>query len=61
MDQSYLVNLPIFKSLFRGREDIFAQRWEKGGKAGYFPQYDYAPYQYRLHKLKGGTIRNFTN
>jgi hypothetical protein len=23
----------LFKSLFRGREDIFAQRWEKGGKA----------------------------
>ncbi len=33
MDQSYLINLPIFKSLFRGREEIFAQRWEKEGKA----------------------------
>ena len=43
MDQSYLANLPIFKSLFRGRGDIFAQRWEKGGKAGYFPRYDYDP------------------
>jgi hypothetical protein len=32
-------NLDRYKSLFRGREDIFAQRWEKGGKAGYSPQY----------------------
>jgi hypothetical protein len=54
MDQSYLVYLPILKSLFRGRKDIFAHRWEKGGMAGYFPQYDYDPYQYLLHKMKGG-------
>jgi hypothetical protein len=47
-------NISLFKSLFRGREDIFAQRWEKGGKASYSPQYDFDPYQYRLHKMKGG-------
>ncbi|MDP1624635.1 MAG: DEAD/DEAH box helicase family protein, partial [bacterium] len=51
----------LFKSLFRGREDIFAQRWEKGGKSGYSPQYDYDPYQYRLHKMKGGTIQNYAD
>jgi hypothetical protein len=47
MDQVSFENLSLFKSLFHGREDIFAQRWEKGGKASYFPQYDYDPYQYR--------------
>jgi hypothetical protein len=31
--------IDLFKTLFRGREDIFAQRWEKGGKASYSPQY----------------------
>lgn len=31
--------LALFKSLFRGREDVFARRWEnpKTGKAGYAP------------------------
>jgi hypothetical protein len=61
MDQSSQTKISLFKSLFRGREDIFAQRWEKGGKAGYSPQYDYDPYQYRLHKIKGGTIQNFSD
>ena len=35
MDQSSQTKISLFKTLFRGREDIFAQRWEKGGKAGY--------------------------
>ena len=54
-------NIDRYKTLFRGREDIFAQRWEKGGTASYSPQYDYDPYQYRLHKMKGGTIQNYAN
>ncbi len=31
----------IFRSLFRGREDVFARRWEKwsGGVSGYAPMY----------------------
>lgn len=28
-----------YKSLFRGREDIYAIRWEKEGKYGYMPAY----------------------
>jgi hypothetical protein len=56
-----LADISLFKSLFHGREDIFALRWEKGGKASYFPVYDYDPYQYRLHKMKGGTIQNYTD
>ncbi len=54
-------NIDRYKTLFRGREDIFAQRWEKGGKASYSLQYDYDPYQYRLHKMKGGTIQNYAD
>jgi hypothetical protein len=52
-------NLSVFKSLFHGREDIFARRWEKSGKSTYFPSYDFDPYQFRLHKMKGGTIQAF--
>src|SRR6202521_4295232 len=30
--------IALFRSLFRGREDVFAVRWEgKGGKSGYSP------------------------
>jgi len=59
MDQPASHNIPVFKSLFRGREDIFAIRWEKNGKSGYFPAYDYDRYQFRLHKIKGGTIQTY--
>lgn len=57
----YLANLLTFRSLFHGREDLFAVRWEKNGKATYFPSYDYDPYQFRLHKMKGGTLPTFQN
>ncbi|WP_236587703.1 TOTE conflict system archaeo-eukaryotic primase domain-containing protein [Marivirga aurantiaca] len=49
--------LSLFKSLFKGREDVFAIRWEKGNKSGYMPAYHFDPYMYRLHKMKGGTFK----
>lgn len=52
-------NLTLFKSLFKGREDVFAVRWEKENKSGYMPAYFYDPYRYRAHKMKGGTFQNF--
>ncbi|ANI89683.1 restriction endonuclease subunit R [Arachidicoccus ginsenosidimutans] len=48
-----------FRSLFKGREDVFAVRWEKENKSGYMPAYFYDPYRYRAHKIKGGTFQNF--
>lgn len=51
--------LNLFKSLFKGREDVFAIRWEKGNKSGYMPAYNYDSYMYRLHKMKGGTLRDY--
>jgi superfamily II DNA or RNA helicase len=50
----------LFKSIFKGREDVFAVRWEKGSKSGYMPAYFYDKYRYRTHKMKGGTFQNFT-
>jgi superfamily II DNA or RNA helicase len=29
--------LELFRMLFRGREDVYATRWQKGGKSGYSP------------------------
>lgn len=38
--------LSLFKSLFKGREDVFATRWEKGNKSGYMPAYFFDPYRW---------------
>ncbi|MFN3640951.1 MAG: TOTE conflict system archaeo-eukaryotic primase domain-containing protein, partial [Flavobacterium sp.] len=53
-------NINLFRALFKGREDVFAIRWEKGKKSGYIPAYFFDPYYYRAHKIKGGTFQNFT-
>ena len=51
--------LEIFKSLFTGREDVFAIRWEKGNKCGYMPARQFDPYFYRSHRIKGGNFNDF--
>ncbi len=50
----------IIQELFACRTDVFAVRWEKSGKSGYWPAIYYDPYRFRQHKLKGGTLNNFT-
>src|SRR5690606_35777611 len=52
-------HINTFRSLFKGREDVFAIRWEKSGKSGYMPAYHYDPYHYRVHKMNGGTFSNY--
>ncbi|MDP4275395.1 MAG: DEAD/DEAH box helicase family protein [Bacteroidota bacterium] len=49
----------LFKTIFKGRDDVFAIRWEKGAKSGYMPAYFYDPYRFKLHKIHGGTLQNF--
>ncbi len=53
-------NIQLYQSLFKGREDVFATRWEKGGKSGYMLAYTFDPYMYKTHRIKGGTFQNFT-
>lgn len=60
MIESNSNNITLFCSLFKGREDVFAVRWEKGSKSGYMPAYFYDPYRLRAHKMSGGTFQNFT-
>jgi superfamily II DNA or RNA helicase len=60
MNVSPSSQIQIFRSLFKGREDMFAVRWEKGNKSGYMPAYFYDPYRLRAHKMNGGTFQNFT-
>lgn len=45
-------NLNIFKSLFKGRENVFAIRWERDGKSGYMPAYILDWDQFKMHKTK---------
>jgi hypothetical protein len=51
--------LELFMSFFRGRNDLYAVRWEKEGSKGYMPAYDVNWTEYRKHKAKGGTFRDF--
>ena len=61
MNDSLSKQIQLFKSVFKGREDVFAIRWEKGNKSGYMPAYHYDPYMYRAHKMKGGTFQNYSD
>ena len=59
MNENQTQQIQIFKSIFKGREDVFAVRWENGRKSGYMPAYSYDPYLYRAHKIRGGTFQNY--
>lgn len=61
MSSSPINNVKLFKSVFAGRDDVFAVRWEKGNKSGYMPAYFYDPYRYRAHKINGGTFQNYAD
>lgn len=58
--------IQLFRSLFKGREDVFALRWEipsgspgGKGKSGYMPACFYDRYRYRAHKMRGGTFQSY--
>jgi hypothetical protein len=53
--------LNLYMSLFRGRNDIYARRWEKYGKSGYTPAYRFDWNEYLRHKARGGNFKNFTS
>ncbi|MGN7886461.1 TOTE conflict system archaeo-eukaryotic primase domain-containing protein [Dyadobacter sp. 22481] len=59
MINPYHKQLELFKSLFKGRSDVFATRWEKDGKSGYMPVYSFDPYRFMAHKRNGGTFQNY--
>ena len=52
-------NIELYKSFFRGREDVYAVRWEKEGKSGYMPAYRVDWADYKRHKASGGTFANY--
>lgn len=48
-------------SLFRGRTDVYARRWEKEGRSGYSPAYDFNWDEFMAHKRCGGSMKDFEN
>lgn len=51
--------IKLYRSLFRGREDVFVRRWDKNGS--YFPDYTFDRNEFNAHKANGGTIKDFKN
>jgi superfamily II DNA or RNA helicase len=54
-------NINSFKSLFQGRQDIYAIRWERDDKSGYMPAYKVDWSDYNKHKANGGTFKDYKN
>ena len=51
--------IKLYRSLIRGRDDVFARRWDKNGS--YFPDYTFNWNEFNAHKASGGTIKDFKN
>lgn len=52
-------HITLLKSLFQGRHDIYAVRWEKDGKSGYMPAYKVDWSDYNKHKAAGGSFKDY--
>ncbi len=52
-------DINLFKSLFHGRQDVYATCWEKEGRSGYMPAFKVDWSDYREHTAKGGKYYPF--
>lgn len=43
--------LKLYRSVFNGREDVFAVRWEKNGKGNYMPAFSWTAFTKREYNL----------
>ena len=53
--------LELYMSLFRGRTDVYARRWEKDGRFGYSPAYEFNWDEFMAHKRRGGSMKDLEN
>jgi superfamily II DNA or RNA helicase len=53
--------IQLFQSFFKGRQDVFAIRWEKESKSGYMPAYDLDWKAFSTHRANGGTLKDLPN
>lgn len=52
-------NIELYLTLFRGREDVYARRWEKSNKSGWSPAYAFNWDEFNAHRAHGGTLKDF--
>lgn len=55
-DQS---QINLYRSLFRGRDDAYARRWEKNGQSGWSPAYTFDWTDFNAHRAQGGSLKDF--
>ena len=53
--------LALYSSLFKGRTDVYARRWEKKERSGWSPAYSFDWNEFNTHRARGGTIKDFGN
>jgi len=53
--------IELYKSIFRGRVDIYAKHWERNGRSGYAPAYDFAWEEFNQFRATGGSFKDFKN
>lgn len=53
--------IELFMSLFQSRSDVYARRWEKDGRSGYSPAYEFNWDEFMAHKRCGGSLKDFQN
>ncbi len=53
------IDIDIYKSFFKGRQDVYAVRWEKEGKSGYMPAYKIDWTDYRKYKSNGVSFKDY--
>ncbi len=50
--------IELYQSLFRGRTDVYAVRWEKEGRSGYMPAFQSRAIMFSL-LMQSGIISRF--
>lgn len=54
-------HIELYKSLFRGRTDVYAVRWERSDRCGYMPAYKVDWGEYNKHRAAGGSFATYAN
>ncbi|HMO77746.1 MAG TPA: DEAD/DEAH box helicase family protein [Candidatus Paceibacterota bacterium] len=54
-------HISLYTSLFRGRDDVYARRWEKDTKSGWSPAYTFDWNEFNAHRAHGGVLKDFKN
>ncbi|MBI2335041.1 DEAD/DEAH box helicase family protein [Candidatus Daviesbacteria bacterium] len=53
------MDIQLFMSIFKGRHDVYAKRWEKDGKNGYSPAYRVDWSKFAAFKARGGKFSDY--